>query len=221
LVNGAGEIGEQSLPVHRGKVNRRSGRCSTVQLAHKSLWAGLFEPVDATGWAGGVCFLGSQKRRPIGCRAVPVRERPRSAVRAWKMRDLAGASHLRATHRRPKARTPLLPSPCFLPSRSGATGPPPVTTQAHFNRTGSPESRETAQQFSGGAFGGRRDEQRRLAACERTSEAGGKRRCRVTSEPRCPPKATTLLLTWLQTGLTAWKSGVRSRHHAHSTDGRQ
>jgi hypothetical protein len=30
LINGAGDIGEQSLPIHRDTVNQRSGRGSTV-----------------------------------------------------------------------------------------------------------------------------------------------------------------------------------------------
>jgi len=46
LVNGTGEVGEQPLPVHGGKVNQHSGRCSTVRVPHKSLWTGSFERFD-------------------------------------------------------------------------------------------------------------------------------------------------------------------------------
>jgi hypothetical protein len=48
LVNGAGDVGEESLPVHRGKVNQPSGRGSTVRLPHNPLWAGPFERFDLT-----------------------------------------------------------------------------------------------------------------------------------------------------------------------------
>jgi hypothetical protein len=50
LINGAGEVGEQSLPVHRGKVNQRSGRGSTVRLPPKSLPVGPFERFDPTAF---------------------------------------------------------------------------------------------------------------------------------------------------------------------------
>jgi len=49
LINRPGDVGEQSLPVHGGTVNQRSGRRSTVRRPPKSLPVGPFERFDLTG----------------------------------------------------------------------------------------------------------------------------------------------------------------------------
>jgi hypothetical protein len=49
LIDRAADVGEQSLPVHQGKVNQRSGRCSTARWPHMSLSTGPFQRFDLTG----------------------------------------------------------------------------------------------------------------------------------------------------------------------------